>query len=188
MTTPKITSEFAKVNLKTKVVRPVDSKVDNFRLVTEIKDANNRVVATGEEKLSKYDGDVFEQNLIVNQPKLWDTENPYLYKAVSKLYDGSSLKDEYTTTFGIRSIEIIPGKGFFLNGKLTKFKGVCLHHGVSDVLFGQYNPAGRLTQTWPKSITDLPHMMDYDIRHGRTYMYSKAAPLYPFGHACACKH
>jgi len=57
-----------------------------------------------------------------------------------------------------------------------------LGHGVSDVLFGQYNPAGRLTQTWPKSITDLPHMMDYDIRHGRTYMYSKAAPLYPFGH------
>ena len=133
LTTPKITSEFAKVNLKTKVVRPVDSKVDNFRLVTEIKDANNRVVATGEEKLSKYDGDVFEQNLIVNQPKLWDTENPYLYKAVSKLYDGSSLKDEYTTTFGIRSIEIIPGKGFFLNGKLTKFKGVCLHHDLGPL-------------------------------------------------------
>ncbi len=57
-----------------------------------------------------------------------------------------------------------------------------LGHGVSDVLFGHYNPAGRLTQTWPKSITDLPHMMDYDIRHGRTYMYSKAVPLYPFGH------
>nr|WP_321376332.1 beta-galactosidase GalB [uncultured Bacteroides sp.] len=133
LTTPKITSEFAKVNLKTKVVRPVDSNVDNFRLVTEIKDANNRVVAKGEEKLSKYDGDVFEQNLIVNQPKLWDTENPYLYKAVSKLYDGSSLKDEYTTTFGIRSIEIIPGKGFFLNGKLTKFKGVCLHHDLGPL-------------------------------------------------------
>ena len=57
-----------------------------------------------------------------------------------------------------------------------------LGHGVTDVLFGHYNPAGRLTQTWPKSITDLPHMMDYDLRHGRTYMYSKATPLYPFGY------
>lgn len=57
-----------------------------------------------------------------------------------------------------------------------------LGHGVSDVLFGHYNPAGRLTQTWPKNITDLPHMMDYDLRHGRTYMHSKATPLYPFGY------
>jgi beta-glucosidase len=48
-----------------------------------------------------------------------------------------------------------------------------LGHAVSDVIFGHYNPAGRLTQTWVKNITDLPHMMDYDITHGRTYMYFK---------------
>lgn len=57
-----------------------------------------------------------------------------------------------------------------------------LGHAVSDVIFGHYNPAGRLTQTWVKSITDLPHMMDYDITHGRTYMYFKEKPLYPFGY------
>jgi beta-glucosidase len=55
-------------------------------------------------------------------------------------------------------------------------------HGLADVLFGDYDPAGRLVQTWPASIEQLPPMMDYDIRHGRTYMYFKAAPLYPFGH------
>ncbi|HLP03828.1 MAG TPA: fibronectin type III-like domain-contianing protein, partial [Paludibacter sp.] len=38
-----------------------------------------------------------------------------------------------------------------------------------------------LVQTWPRSIDDLPPMMDYDIRHGRTYMYSRKMPLYPFG-------
>jgi len=54
-------------------------------------------------------------------------------------------------------------------------------NGVADVLFGDVNPAGRLVQTWPRSIDDLPPMMDYDIRHGRTYMYSKKTPLYPFG-------
>ena len=55
-------------------------------------------------------------------------------------------------------------------------------HGVADVLFGKVNPAGRTTQTWVKDILDLPHMMDYDIRHGRTYMYFKGQPLYPFGY------
>lgn len=57
-----------------------------------------------------------------------------------------------------------------------------LGHAVSDVIFGHYNPAGRLTQTWVKNITDLPHMMNYDITHGRTYMYFKEKPLYPFGY------
>lgn len=57
-----------------------------------------------------------------------------------------------------------------------------LGHAVSDVIFGHYNPAGRLTQTWVKNITDLLHMMDYDITHGRTYMYFKEKPLYPFGY------
>ena len=53
---------------------------------------------------------------------------------------------------------------------------------LADVLFGDYNPAGRLVQTWPASIEQLPPMMDYDIRRGRTYMYFKGTPLYPFGH------
>jgi beta-glucosidase len=53
---------------------------------------------------------------------------------------------------------------------------------LADVLFGDYNPAGRLVQTWPKSLEQVPPMMDYDIRHGRTYMYFKGEPLYPFGH------
>jgi len=52
---------------------------------------------------------------------------------------------------------------------------------LADVLFGDYNPAGRLVQTWPKSLDQLPPMMDYNIRDGRTYMYFKGAPLYPFG-------
>ena len=55
-------------------------------------------------------------------------------------------------------------------------------HGVADVLFGRVNPAGRTTQTWVKDILDLPPMMDYDIRHGRTYMYFDKEVLFPFGY------
>lgn len=52
---------------------------------------------------------------------------------------------------------------------------------IAKVLFGEYNPGGRLVVTWPKSLAQLPPMMDYNIRHGRTYMYFKEEPLYPFG-------
>ena len=53
---------------------------------------------------------------------------------------------------------------------------------LADVLFGDYNPAGRLVITWPKSISQLPPMMDYNIRDGRTYMYFHGDPLFPFGY------
>jgi len=54
-------------------------------------------------------------------------------------------------------------------------------NALADALFGDINPAGRLVQTWPDSLSQLPQMMDYNIRHGRTYMYFKGKPLYPFG-------
>jgi len=52
---------------------------------------------------------------------------------------------------------------------------------LAKVLFGEYNPGGHLVETWPKSLDQLPPMMDYNIRDGRTYMYFKGEPLYPFG-------
>ena len=57
-----------------------------------------------------------------------------------------------------------------------------LGNGLADVLFGDYNPAGRTNQTWVSDILDLPNLLDYDIRHGRTYMYAKAKPIFPFGY------
>ncbi|HLP09700.1 MAG TPA: glycoside hydrolase family 3 C-terminal domain-containing protein, partial [Opitutaceae bacterium] len=55
-------------------------------------------------------------------------------------------------------------------------------NAIGDVLFGLANPGGKLTQTWPKSLDQLPPMMDYDIRHGRTYQYFTGEPQYPFGY------
>ena len=52
---------------------------------------------------------------------------------------------------------------------------------LAQVLFGDYNPGGHLVTTWPKAVDQLPPMMDYNIRDGRTYMYMKGEPLYPFG-------
>lgn len=57
-----------------------------------------------------------------------------------------------------------------------------LGNAVADVVFGKVSPAGRLVQTWTSSIDNLPPILDYNIRNGRTYMYEKHVPLFPFGH------
>ena len=56
-----------------------------------------------------------------------------------------------------------------------------LGSALADVIFGKVSPSGRLVQTWISSIDQLPPILDYDIRHGRTYMYDKNKPLFPFG-------
>jgi beta-glucosidase len=53
---------------------------------------------------------------------------------------------------------------------------------LARCLLGDVNPGGRLVQTWPRALADLPPMMDYDLRHGRTYLYFEGEPLYPFGY------
>lgn len=140
LTTPVINDKFAKVNLKTLVSYPQGRKAENYKVQTAIIDKNNQIVASGEKQLTQFDSNIIEQEIIVNDPLLWDTDNPNLYQAVTKLYEGNILKDEYNTVFGIRSIEIIPDKGFFLNGKKTVFKGVCMHHDLGP-LGGAVNDA-----------------------------------------------
>ena len=54
-------------------------------------------------------------------------------------------------------------------------------NAVSDVIFGKVSPSGRLVQTWITSIDQLPPILDYNIRNGRTYMYNKNKTLFPFG-------
>lgn len=122
VTTPFIDANEAKVNVKTKV------SDENSRLVTTIFDAEGKEVNSQESSLSF--GNEFDQNIKVEKPKLWSPETPYLYKAVSQLFIGNELKDELTTRFGIRDIKYEANKGFSLNGKITKFKGVCLHHDL----------------------------------------------------------
>lgn len=53
--------------------------------------------------------------------------------------------------------------------------------GIADVLFGDFNPCGKTNCTWYRSVKQLPPFHDYTIRDGRTYMYFKGKPLYPFG-------
>ncbi|MGW5672255.1 beta-glucosidase [Micromonospora sp. NPDC003776] len=56
-------------------------------------------------------------------------------------------------------------------------------NGLADVLLGDADPGGRLTQTWYADTADLPDLLDYDIIGAdATYLYHRGEPLYPFGH------
>lgn len=135
LTTPVVNREFAKVNLLTELEIPAGKQISDYRIVTELKDAKGNVVASNEAKGSEYveTGKQFEQDFVVKNPSLWSPETPVLYRAESKIYEGDILKDEYTTSFGIRSVEVIAGKGFYLNGERVLFKGVCNHHDLGPL-------------------------------------------------------
>ena len=111
-TTPVVTDKYAKVSLKTSLVSPEGANKDNYRIVTQIKDKNGKVVATGENKLSVFDNTLFEQEFAVANPELWSPDTPVLYTAESKVYEGNTLKDEYTTRFGIRTWRLFPARAF----------------------------------------------------------------------------
>ncbi|KQS37020.1 DUF4982 domain-containing protein [Pedobacter sp. Leaf194] len=125
VTTPVVNTAFAKVNVKTKLTG------SNLRLVTQIMDAAGRVVALDTAKTIF--GNEADQNIQLSNPKLWSPESPYLYTSVSKVYEGNVLKDVVKTRFGVRSISYDAGRGFSLNGKVRKFKGVCLHHDLGPL-------------------------------------------------------
>ncbi len=125
ITTPYIDSDVAKVNIKSEV------NGDNVYVETIIKDCEGNIVA--QNKNDQLFGNTIDQNIAVNNPKLWSPEFPVLYTATLKLFKDSELKDEQTIRFGIRSIKYSAEKGFELNGKVTKFKGVCLHHDLGPL-------------------------------------------------------
>ncbi len=131
VTTPRVSETLARVELRTKVEGYAEG--DDLYIYTEIVDPNGAVVATAKDTLSKYEASLFEQAVDIENPMLWSVDTPMLYTAKSKLYVGDELKDEYSTRFGIRTIEIVPEKGMYINGELTKFQGVCNHHDLGPL-------------------------------------------------------
>lgn len=125
ITTPFVTDSLAKINIKTKV------NSDKGSLKTTIFDAEGKSLISQES--STIFGHEFEQNIPLENPKLWSPETPYLYTAKTEYFVNNKLSDEIITRFGVRKIEFSREKGFVLNGEITKFKGVCLHHDLGPL-------------------------------------------------------
>lgn len=141
ITTPEISEDMATTRLETRVHNALGEET-SFTLSTKIYDKKGSHVAEQEDQLVLGAGEeeAFIQNMDISSPGLWDCENPNMYKAVSTLTRDGEVVDQYTTPFGIRSIEFKVGEGFFLNGKSTLMKGVCLHHDAG--LVGAAVPKG----------------------------------------------
>lgn len=132
VTTPVIAPKSAEVSIKTEI-DGAPNATDAVKLVTEIFNPDGLKVASASANKKGGDNLLFEQTIKVKEPRLWSIETPVRYKAISKLYVGDVLKDEYVTLFGFRTISFDKDKGFFLNGKSVKLKGVCMHHDLGPV-------------------------------------------------------
>lgn len=139
--TEEIGAAHADVAQATEFVVPEGKTFSDYRIRTQIFDPQGNLAAENEKVGTEYDNNVFEQDFLIRNPQLWTVEVPNLYTSVSRIYEGETLKDEYTTTFGIRTVKVEGDKGFFLNGKPLKFKGVCNHHDLGP-LGGIANEAG----------------------------------------------
>ncbi len=143
VTTPEVTNENAKVNIKIEV-QNVGNDDKNVLVRTSIIAPNNTVVDIAESKVSVEENDIteFSQDLNVKNPSRWDIMCPVLYTAVTEILRGDKVLDRYQTTFGIRTIEYTPD-GFYLNGRRVRFNGVCMHHDLGPLGAAVNNRATR---------------------------------------------
>ena len=131
LTTPYVSKEYATVHLKTEVEGV--NKGEEFTLNTIIRNSEGREVSSDTHNYKFYPGAPITQNLRVNDPILWTPETPVLYTATTNVIKNGKVVDSYDTRFGIRTIEVRPEEGFFLNGEKTMFKGVNLHHDLGPL-------------------------------------------------------
>ena len=130
VTTPHVAADYASVCLRT-TIEGADTCL--LTLKTYIVDENGKTVASKTNRGYLNHGQPFEQHLTVERPRLWSPETPHRYRAVTEVSVGGKVTDRYETPFGIRSIEFVADKGFYLNGERRKFQGVCLHHDLGPI-------------------------------------------------------
>jgi Beta-galactosidase/beta-glucuronidase len=82
--------------------------------------------------IDKASDKVFSQKITVSNPRLWDVNDPALYSLIT-VFRSRRASDKITTNVGIRTIKFDPDKGFFLNGKSMKLKGICMHHDAGTL-------------------------------------------------------
>ena len=130
--TPVVREDFAYVDVETKLAGLKTLGNEVLTIKTHILTPLGTKIA--ETKASFWDEDsILRSGFEVQNPLLWDIGHPYLYKYVVELSSSGKLLDRDTTTFGIRSIELKAGDGFYLNGRKIKFQGACLHHDLGPL-------------------------------------------------------
>ncbi|MES2519250.1 MAG: glycoside hydrolase family 2 TIM barrel-domain containing protein [Bacteroidota bacterium] len=120
--TSKVSEQSAEISISTKI----ENSIAKISLTTELYSTDNKLVILKSTDVSGKNK--VEQVIVLNNPNLWNIENPNLYKAKITLKQNGKTIDQYTQNFGVRSIKFDAENGFTLNGKNVKLKGGCIHH------------------------------------------------------------
>ena len=127
------TAEVSAASAKVRVQTRVDNRTGSAATVA----LTTRILAPGgaevgrtssEQSIGANGTSIFAQEVLVQDPVLWSTESPALYRATSEVRSSGRLLDEVETTLGIRSVRFDAVRGFELNGKPMKLKGGNVHH------------------------------------------------------------
>ncbi|MCH5331940.1 MAG: DUF4982 domain-containing protein [Alistipes sp.] len=133
ITADRIGDGYAEVSVRTPAALAEGSSFTGCELRTCITAPDGTTVASGTLTGGKYDERTFVQRFVVENPELWSPDTPALYTLTAELYEDGVLRDRCRECFGIRTVEVVPDKGFLLNGKPVKFHGVCNHHDLGPL-------------------------------------------------------
>ncbi|MBI9017874.1 MAG: DUF4982 domain-containing protein [Phycisphaerae bacterium] len=128
VTTPEINDSQTNVAIEATLNNNTD-KDQNAILESIILDSQGNQVAISTQSINLLASQktLAKPDIKINKPKLWSPESPHLYSLLTNIKIGNKIVDTTKTKFGIRSLKFDSQKGFFLNGKATKLKGVCEH-------------------------------------------------------------
>ena len=133
--TSAVTKSQAVMTVRTRLLNDGDKEAA-FQLVSAIVGADGRAVAAAQShilKIEPWAETGLAQQVVVDAPRLWSIATPYVYRLVTTVKSDAATVDTYETPFGIRTVRFDPDKGFFLNGKPVKIKGVCCHQDHAGV-------------------------------------------------------
>ncbi len=129
-----VSEQSANILITTEVANK-DKNNQQLTVLSELVNKQGSIVASTRSNIALMAGDTHsvKQNLSVENPQLWDTENPYLYSLKTSIIKNDKTIDIIETPTGIRSIEISVEKGFVLNGKPVELQGMSMHHDAGPV-------------------------------------------------------
>ncbi|MBQ8360724.1 MAG: DUF4982 domain-containing protein [Bacteroidaceae bacterium] len=131
LTTPHVEESFATVRQRTSVAT---CKGEELTVTTKLYGKDGQQVGSKSNSFkASADTVVVDQSMLVEHPQLWSPEAPTLYTALTTVCVSGKEVDRYETRFGIRTVEVVAEKGFYLNGQRRKFKGVCNHHDLGPL-------------------------------------------------------
>ena len=135
ITTPSVSIEKADVKIVT-TLKNDDVKEQNVSVSNRVLNTSGKEIAkskVGKIILNRNDSTNIEQSFSLSKPELWSIETPVLYTMETTVKVGNKVVDVYATPFGVRTIKFDKDKGFFLNGKHIKLKGLCLHQDAGSM-------------------------------------------------------